>query len=495
METEKDAIIKTIPQTGFFGHPKGLLTLFSIEFWERFSYYGMRAILLFYIYYEATRGGLGLDKATATSIVSIYGSLVYMSTIVGGWLADRVLGSRSTIIFGGVLIMLGHIALSLPGSVPALFVSMALIILGSGVLKPNLSNIVGDLYTKEDFRRDAGFSIFYTGANAGALLAPLIVGTIGQKFNFHYGFTIAAVGMFIGLVWYFFSSKKTLGQAGRYVPNPIKSDEKSRLIKMFSAIGIVIILLLAVGIPTGFLTINTFTYIVSFLGVVIPTSYFVVMYKSKKTTKVEKSRLLAYIPLFITAICFWSIQEQGATIFARIADEQTNLSVGNFILQSSWFQSINPFYIVFLGPLFALLWTKWGKRQPSTPVKFSIGVILAGLSFLLMMIPFGSSGHGLISPTWLVFSLLLVTLGELFLSPVGASATTKLAPAAFASQTMSVWYLSNASAQAINAQLVKFYNIDSQTTYFMIIGIVSIVIGVIVLAFSKKIHGLMQGVD
>ncbi|WLV24516.1 peptide MFS transporter [Aciduricibacillus chroicocephali] len=494
MQSEKEAIIKTIPQTGFFGHPKGLLTLFSIEFWERFSYYGMRAILLYYIYYETTRGGLGLDKATATSIMSIYGSLVYMSTIIGGWLADRVLGSRSTIIFGGVLIMLGHIALSLPGSVAALFVSMALIILGSGILKPNLSNIVGDLYTKEDYRRDAGFSLFYTGANAGAFLAPLVVGTIGQKYNFHMGFALAAIGMFIGLIWYIFSSKKTLGQAGRYVPNPIVGDEKSRIVKRFSIGAVIVVIFLAIAIPTGFLTINTFTYIVSFFGVAIPTCYFIVMYRSNKTTKVEKSRILAYIPLFITAIAFWSIQEQGSTIIARIADEQTQLHLGSMTIQSSWFQSVNPVYIIIFGPLFAILWTKLGKRQPSTPVKFSIGVILAGLSFLVLMLPFfGGSMH--INPLWLVLSLFFVTMGELFLSPVGASATTKLAPAAFASQTMSIWYLSNASAQAINAQLVKFYSINSQVTYFMIIGIVSIVIGFILLVFSKKIHGLMQGVD
>ncbi|MDY0396989.1 peptide MFS transporter [Virgibacillus halophilus] len=494
MQMSKEDILKTVPQKGFFGHPKGLLTLFSIEFWERFSYYGMRAVLIYYIYYETTKGGLGLDKTTATSIMSIYGSLVYMSTILGGWLADRMLGSRSTIITGAILIMLGHIALSLPGSITALFVSMALIILGSGILKPNLSNMVGDLYSKQDFRRDAGFSIFYTGANAGALIAPLVVGTIGQTYNFHYGFALAAIGMFIGLIWYMVTSRRSLGEAGRYVPNPIAPEEKGKLIKQFSFAALIIAIVLLLVITKGWLTIDGFTLVVSVLGVVIPTIYFLVMFLSKKTTTMEKSRLLAYIPLFITAICFWSIQEQGSTIFARIADEQTNLNVGSLHIQSSWFQSINPLYIVVLGPLFALMWTKLGKRQPTTPVKFSIGVILAGLSFLLMIIPFGS-GASHINPLWLVFSFLLVTLGELFLSPVGASATTKLAPAAFASQTMSVWYLSNASAQAINAQLVKLYSIHTQVNYFFVIAIVSIVIGIILLIMSKKIHGLMRGVD
>ncbi|MEN1967171.1 peptide MFS transporter [Lentibacillus sp. N15] len=491
---KKEEILNTIPQHGFFGHPKGLLTLFSIEFWERFSYYGMRAVLLYYIYYETAHGGLGLDKTTATSIMSIYGALVYMSTIVGGWLADRILGSRATIIYGGILIALGHLALSVPGSVPALFISMALIILGSGILKPNLSNIVGDLYKKEDYRRDAGFSIFYTGANAGALLAPLIVGTIGQTYNFHYGFAIAAIGMVIGLIWYAFSSPKTLGEAGRYVPNPISPEEKKKLSLRFSVGGVVILAALITTILTGLLTINRFINVISILGVVIPTVYFLVMYFSKKTTQIEKSRLLAYIPLFITAMMFWSIQEQGSTIFARIADSQTYLDFGWLHIQSSWFQSINPFYIVFLAPLFAVAWTKLGKRQPATPVKFAIGVILSGVSFLIMVIPF-ISGADKINSLWLVLSFLIVTLGELFLSPVGASATTKLAPAAFASQTMSVWYLSNASAQAINAQLVRFYHVDTQVIYFSIIGIVSVVLGVVLWFFSGKIHKLMRGVD
>ncbi|RYG71481.1 peptide MFS transporter [Lentibacillus lipolyticus] len=495
MKSRKEEILETIPQKGFLGHPKGLLTLFSIEFWERFSYYGMRAVLIFYIYYETTQGGLGLDKTTAASIMSIYGSLVYMSTILGGWLADRIFGGRATIITGGILIALGHLALSFPGSVTALFVSMALIILGSGILKPNLSNIVGDLYSKEDYRRDAGFSIFYTGANAGALIAPLIVGTIGQTYSFHYGFSLAAIGMVIGLIWYIITSRKTLGEAGRYVPNPISAAEKKKLIRWFSIGAVVIIALLAITIPTNILTIDVFVNIVSIFGILIPTAYFLVMYFSKKTTDVEKSRLLAYIPLFITAIMFWSIQEQGSTIFAQIADTQAKLDLGWIHIQSTWFQSINPFYIVIFAPLFAVAWTKLGKKQPITPVKFAIGVILAGLSFLVMLIPFTAANGGQISALWLVLSFFLVTMGELFLSPVGASATTKLAPAAFASQTMSVWYLSNASAQAINAQLVQFYSIDTQVNYFMIIGIVSVIIGIVLWLFSKKIHAFMHGVD
>lgn len=207
---DKDAILKTVPQKGFFGHPKGLSTLFFTEFWERFSYYGMRAILLFYMYYEVTEGGLGIDRTTANSIMAIYGSLVYMSGIIGGWIADRILGMNRTVFYGGVLIMIGHIILALPGGFAALLVSMLFIVIGTGLLKPNVGGMVGELYSKKDPRRDSGFSIYYMGINMGGLIAPFIVGTIGQTYNFHLGFAIAAFGMFAGLVVYLLSRKNIL---------------------------------------------------------------------------------------------------------------------------------------------------------------------------------------------------------------------------------------------------------------------------------------------
>ncbi len=210
----RQEIVNSVPQKGFFGHPKGLFTLFFTEFWERFSYYGMRAILVFYMYYEISDGGLGLDQTTALSIMSIYGSLVYMSGIIGGWLADRIFGTSKAVFYGGILIMLGHIALAIPGNLALFFVSMVLIVLGTGLLKPNVSSVVGEIYEENDNRRDAGFSIFYMGINMGGFLAPLIVGTVGMRISFHLGFSIAAVGMFLGLVIFLVTKKKKSG-AGR----------------------------------------------------------------------------------------------------------------------------------------------------------------------------------------------------------------------------------------------------------------------------------------
>ncbi|WP_336992485.1 peptide MFS transporter [Bacillus toyonensis] len=492
---ETKDIFQTIPQKGFFGHPKGLLTLFFTEFWERFSYYGMRAILLYYMYYSISQGGLGIDHATAASIMAIYGSLVYMSGIIGGWISDRLLGSSRTVFWGGVLIMIGHLILSLPGSISTLFISMVFLVLGTGLLKPNVSSIVGNLYSETDTRRDSGFSIFYMGINLGAFLSPFIVGTLGQQYNFHLGFGVAAIGMMVGLLFFVLTRKKNLGLAGAQIPNPLTASERKKVLKQFS-IGIIVIALVCFAtIPTGILTINRFTLLVSILGIIIPSCYFIFMYRSPKTTKIEKSRLIAYIPLFIAATMFWAIQEQGAIILATYADQRTQLQFAGFKLQSSWFQSLNPIYIVLLAPVFAWLWVKLNSRQPSTANKFAIGLLFAGLSFLVMIIPAYIHGtESLVSPIWLVISFLLVVIGELCLSPVGLSITTKLAPAAFSAQTMSLWFLTSAAAQAINAQLVRLYNPETEIIYFGVIGGLSILLSVILYFMAPKIQELMKGI-
>ncbi len=496
IDINRQKIVESVPQKGFFGHPKGLFTLFFTEFWERFSYYGMRAILVYYMYYKVSKGGLGLDESTALAIMSIYGSLVYMSGIIGGWLADRLFGTSKAIFYGGILIMFGHIILSIPGSIAMFYVSMVLIVLGTGLLKPNVSSVVGEIYSPEDLRRDAGFSIFYMGINLGSFLAPLIVGTIGMKQNnFHLGFLIAAVGMFIGLLVFVWTKKNNLGLAGTIIANPLSSSEKK---KVYTYIGLsiaVIAVFIAVAIPLGFLTFDTFIALVGILGILIPTMYFVVMYRSPKTKSVERSRLIAYIPLFISSVMFWAIQEQGSTILANYADKRTQLNFAGIELSPAWFQSLNPLFIIILAPVFAWGWVKLGARQPSVPIKFSLGLLFAGLSFIVILLPayFGGS-HSLVNPLWLVLSYFIIVLGELCLSPVGLSVTTKLAPVAFSAQTMSLWFLSNAAAQAINAQIVKFYSPDTEMIYFGVIGGVAIVLSLVLFMISGRIQVYMRGV-
>ena len=492
----KQKIVESVPQKGFFGHPKGLFTLFFTEFWERFSYYGMRAILVYYMYYEVSKGGLGLDQTLALSIMSIYGSLVYMSGIIGGWLADRVFGTSRSVFYGGVLIMLGHIALAIPGSVALFFVSMVLIVLGTGLLKPNVSSIVGDIYSPEDGRRDSGFSIFYMGINLGAFISPLIVGSkVIMETSFHLGFGIAAIGMFVGLIVFMVTKKKSLGLAGTYVANPLSPNEKKKVYTIFGIAIVIIAILVAISISTGLLTFDSFITLVGILGILIPTCYFIVMYRSPKTNEVERSRLVAYIPLFIASVMFWAIQEQGATILANYADTRTKLEFAGITISPAWFQSLNPLFIITLAPLFAWIWLKLGDRQPTIPKKFSFGILLAGVSFLVILLPAYFGGpDSLVNPLWLVLSYFICVLGELCLSPVGLSATTKLAPAAFSAQTMSLWFLSNSAAQAINAQLVKFYTPETEMAYFGTIGGIAIVLSIILFALSPRIQGHMKGI-
>ncbi|TDL98954.1 peptide MFS transporter [Macrococcus brunensis] len=499
MKHTREEMVNSVPQTGFFGHPKGLGILFFVEFWERFSYYGMRAILVYYMYDKVINGGLGMEQTTAASIASMYGALIFMTGIVGGWLADRVLGSRRALMYGAVLIMAGHVAMSLPFGVPSFLASMFLIIVGSGLMKPNISNVVGGLYHKNDDRMDAGFVIFYMSVNMGALLSPFIVGTLQKNYNYHIGFLAAAIGMALALIAYIIFQKRSLGLVGLAPTHPLSTQEKVKYTKIITISVLLLIALIVITLKMGILTFGTFSIVVTALGVLLPIIYFLTMYNSHDVNSTEKSRLLAYIPLFIAGVMFWSIQEQGANVLSIFANEHTQLDLNklygiNFLVPAAWFQSINPFFIVLLAPFISAMWTKLGKHNPSTPVKFALGLFFAGISFLVMIIP-ALSNHGeLYNPWWLVLSFLLCVIGELCLSPTGSSVSVKLAPEAFSSQMLSLWFLTNASAQAINAQLVKLVEPMGYTNYFGFIGGLAIVLFVILLLMNKWVSRKMEGI-
>ena len=302
--------------------------------------------------------------------------------------------------------------------------------------------------------------------------------------------------MFAVLVVYLITRKKYMGLAGMQVPNPLTKEEKGRYSTIFIFGAIIIGLIGWLGFSQGWLNIERVIFFISILGIIIPTAYFIVMYRSKKTTDIERSRLLAYIPLFIAAMMFWAILEQGSSILATYANERTQLEFMGIELQSSWFQSLNPLFIIAFAPVFAWLWSRLGDRQPSTPQKFSIALVLAGLSFIIMIFPAVFHGtESLVSPLWLVMSFFLAVMGELLLSPVGLSASTKLAPAAFAAQMMSLWNLSNASAQAINAQVVRFYSVETEAIYFGTIGGFAIFLGIVLMFLAPKLKKFMHGVN
>ncbi|GAK30072.1 dipeptide/tripeptide permease [Weissella oryzae SG25] len=474
----------------FLGQPRALSTLFMTEMWERFSYYGMRAILLFYMWHLISIGDLHISRTTAASVMAIYASMVYLSGAVGGYIADRILGARRTVFWGGVLIMLGHIALALPFGASALFSSIGLIIIGTGLLKPNVSSLVGTLYKPNDSSRDAGFSIFVFGINLGAFIAPLLVGATQRAAGYHLAFGLAAIGMFFGLLQYHFGGKR-LGEDTNYPGDPIQAEEIKPLILKIVASLVLFGLVVALMFAMGWNDVASFIRLLTIIAVIIPVSYFVTMITSRKITKAERSHVWAYLPLFLAAVLFWAIEEQGSIVLATFAAERVDTSW----FPAAWFQSLNPLFIMLYTPFFAWLWTKWRKNQPSSPTKFAVGLMFAGASFLLMALPgtlFGTATR--VSPLWLVGSWALVIIGEMLISPVGLSVTTKLAPKAFMSQMMSMWFLSAAAGSALNAELVTLYNPANEVQYFFWFGTASVALGIVLVFLSRYIQKLMLGI-
>ncbi|WP_127131284.1 peptide MFS transporter [Georgenia sp. SYP-B2076] len=468
--------------TAFFGHPLGLLTLFGTELWERFSYYGMRAILLFYLTDTVAKGGLAMEQTSGLALVSIYGTSVYLLSVVGGWLADRMIGARRSVLYGGIIIAAGHVLLTVPIAASS-YLGIACVALGTGLLKPNVSSMVGELYDRGDPRRDGAFSIFYMGINLGSLAAPFLVGLARTWGGYHAGFAVAAVGMALALI-FFVAGRRLLGGAGDTVTNPLQPHEGPAVIR-WGVIGVVVIIALvaAVKLVTQGSLLSTFIDTMSILAFATPVLYFVVMYRSPRVTAHERSRVLAYIPLFVTAMIFWMIFEQAATTMAAFAENRTQLNLFGRTLPPELFQSINPALIVILAPVFAGLWVKL-KGHPPTAIKFALGLGLAALSFLFLA---GMSARyaDTLAPAWVLgVTYLLQTLGELCLSPVGLAATTLLAPAAFRSQSMALWFLAPAAGQAITAQLVQVTEGTSDSTYFGGIGVVAMIFAIALLTLS-----------
>lgn len=482
------------PQTksdehSFFGHPKALATLFGVEMWERFSFYGMQGILLIYMYYTASQGGLGIDQTVAAGIVGAYGGGVYLSTILGGWLADRVLGSERTLYYSAWMIMLGHLALALLPGVLGLTIGLILIAFGSGGLKANATAVVGTLYSQEDGRRDAGFSIFYMGINIGGLLGPLLTGLLQSEVGFHWGFGAAAIGMGLGLIQYQFGRKK-LPAAAYEIANPLEPKARNN----FILFGIALVIVIAAAVALNLITPANLAQVVIGVVVVATIIYFIVIFGSKGLTQVERSRMFAFIPLFVASAAFWSLYQQQFTVLTIYADKELDRNLFGWTMPVSWVQSINPVFIILLSGVFAALWTKLGKRQPSTPLKFALGTGLMGVAFLLFLPTAGGAANS--TPLlWMVLILFLFTVAELCLSPVGLSVATKLAPHRFKTQMVSLWFLSVSLGTAISGQLAGLYTQLPATSYFGVIGGIAIVLGLGLLIGAKPILKAMRGVQ
>jgi POT family proton-dependent oligopeptide transporter len=481
--------------TAFFGHPRGLSTLFFTEMWERFSFYGMRALLLLYVTAPLTAGGLGFSASEGGAIYALYTSMAYMAALPGGWVADRLIGQRRAVLWGGIIIAAGHFTAAIP-SLATFYLGLVLIVVGTGLLKGNVSVIVGQIYTPEDQRRDAGFSIFYMGINLGAFLAPLVCGYLGQRVSWHTGFAAAGVGMTLGVIQYVLTAKSLLGDAGLHPgASPAETAVAWRQARLWGGLALGALLIVGLGGYTGALPI-TAVAVADAGGVLLLLStvvFFGWLFFAGDWTRAERRRLYVVAVLFFASALFWSVFEQAGSTLNLFADRNTRTEVFGIAFPSSWFQSVNSFFIFTLAPLFAWLWLRLAARgqEPTSPAKFVWGLVLVGLGFVVLVGPARAAEAGtLASPLWLILTYLLHTMGELSLSPVGLSAMTRLAPAKIAGLVMGVWFLGTSVGNFIGGRVAGLYESMALPTLFGAVGAFAIVSGLVLAIFVKPMSRL-----
>ena len=455
------------------GHPKGLYLLFFTEMWERFSYYGMRAILILYLTKKFIEGGLGMDEKYAMLLYGYFTGFVYFTPLIGGWLADRYLGKRLAVMIGGVTMMLGQFTLFGLNSTTGLYIGLLLLIIGNGFFKPNISTLVGGLYKDGDSRRDAAFTIFYMGINLGAMIAPLVIGVVTDNmfattnedgsisYGYRYGFLVSGIGMLLGQVIFNLLGPKYLGDLGTKPVGAVSDTEVAKVQK----------------------SINPET-------------------REVLDEKQEKQRISVIFILLIFAVFFWAGFEQAGSSLSLYTDKYIDRSIGSFEIPTSWFQSVNPLFIVTLAPLFTLFWASPIGRRLTTPVKMGIGMIILGAGFLFMIGAVAErSANGDVNDVnnkaalmWLIMTYLLHTIGELCISPVGLSVVTKLSPPKLASVLMAVWMLSSFFANIVGGYIASYVEtMGAGEVFTYIAGFVS-VCGVLLILLNRVILKLMHGV-
>jgi POT family proton-dependent oligopeptide transporter len=481
-----------------FGHPRALATLFLTEMWERFSYYGMRALLVLFMVEQIERGGLGYSDQTATAVYGLYTAAAYVVCLPGGWIADRLWGAQRAVWVGGILIMSGHFVLAIP-SAETFYIGLLLVVLGTGLLKPNISAIVGDLYARGDPRRDGGFTIFYVGINVGAVLGALICGWLART-SWHYGFAAAGVGMLLGLLQ-FRATRAQLGTAGRA---PAQSPAPRLATRAWAVVGAVLAVVAAsyAAVFAGALTLDAVRLArgTAVVLVTVPILYFVYVFATGRLARDERNHMIVVLVLVFAAAIFWACYEQAGSSLNLFAERFTDRQVGSFEIPASWFQSLNPAFIIVLAPLFSALWVWLARRhlEPAAPAKFALGLAILGLGFVVMvgaatLVARGASA----GPSWLVLTYLLHTLGELALSPVGLSAMTKLAPRRFVGQTMGMWFMCNALGYVIAGLIAGTFRVDAvaqwPALYWQIVAF-TVGAGALLALFARPLRRLMGSV-
>ena len=494
----QSAQASAVPQDGFFGHPRGLATLFFTEMWERFSYYGMRGILILFMVDAIQTGGLGMTVGRAASIYGLYTAAAYLTALPGGWIADRIVGARNAVFYGGILIAGGQLTLAMAATTQVgFYLGLLLVVTGTGLLKPNVSAIVGDLYPDGGARRDAGFSVFYMGINLGAFVGPLICGYLGEQIAWSYAFWAAGIGMIAGLVQY----KLGIGLGdlgGRPTTTPEQKRDTRRVltsvILLIAAVAAVLYFLNAAEIFTLSLQQVVGATGILILGLVVV--YFGQALIFGKYSIVEKKRLVVIFFLFLGAALFWSGFEQAGSALNLFAADYTDRVVLGWEVPASWLQSINPIFIIVFAPVFGWLWLALGKWNPSLPLKFGFGLILLGLGFLVVAwaAVYATPTNG-VSPMWLVVVYFLHTSGELCLSPIGLSSITKLSPKPLVGQMMGIWFMGASLGNLIAGLAAAQMENMPLTRLFGTVAAVSIGSGLLYVIFKGPIHKLQGGIE
>jgi proton-dependent oligopeptide transporter, POT family len=486
--------------TGFFGHPRGLATLFFTEMWERFSYYGMRAILILFMTDQIAHGGLGFNDSKAGAVYGLYTAMVYLMCLGGGWIADRITGQRRAVLIGGIFIACGEFCLVVPSDV-FFYTGLVLLMFGTGMLKGNVSTIVGQLYPKGDPRRDSGFSIFYMGINIGALISPIICSYVGEKISWRLGFGVAGIGMLAGVIQFLWGSR-FLGDAGLH-PASTGDPERDRRQKnnAIAAVGggLGVFALLGILGATGVIGF-TATSISDLLGwalLGISAVVFWWLIFSGSWSPEERKRSAAVLVLFVASALFWASFEQAGSSLNLFAERATNRYVMGWEFPAGWFQFVQPIFVVALAPVFAWLWLVLNRKrlEPSSPAKFALGLLFAGLAFAIL-VPAAHTAEGgrQVAIWWLTGTYLLQTLGELCLSPVGLSAMTKLAPDRAAGFMMGIWFLSTSIGNWLAGKAASLYSSLPLPTLFGSVAAFTIAAAVVLAVLVKPTVKLMSGV-
>ena len=494
--------ISTTDSDGIAGHPRAHHAFLHGDV-GCFSFYGMKAILMLYMTAPLIYGGMNLSKTEGGIILGNYASSVYLTPLIGGWLADTYLGTRLAVLFGGIVIACGHFSMAVP-STTTFYLGLVLISLGTGLLKPNMSTMVGQLYTPGDSRRDAGFSIFYMGVNLGAFIAPLVCGFMAQSDAFkgvirsiggkpenswHWAFAAAGIGMVLGLTQYVIGRPRLHGVGER--PKRINSnlDRKPTdfvpiTLGALGAVAVLAMLYVKFG-KAGF------QFSTAMFPTVLGAAFGYVIGVIRLLRGEELHRVMAIMILFVFSIIFWATFEQSAGSLTIFADEQTRNTVLGHTFPSSWYQSVQPLFVIALAPVFAWLWVSLGRKDPSSPVKFGFGLLFSGLAFALMALATIFATHGRVSPFWLVGCYLIQTLGELCLMPVGLSTVTKLSPARLAGLMMSLWFLATAIGDFIAGWAVRFVSEKDQLKLFSICAVVTLAAAILLFGVSPLIRKMI----